>query len=57
MASWYPDKATYLKNEQELLSMLSDSDGQDPVVIYCKKEKAVKRLPAGRNVNADRFFC
>ena len=50
----YPDKDTYLKQEKELFEMLSDSDGRDTVVIYCKKEKAVKRLSVGRTVNADK---
>ena len=49
----YPDKDTYLKQERELFEILNPSEGQDAVVIYCKKEKAVKRLPAGRSVNAD----
>lgn len=52
----YADKVAYLAQEQELFEMLKDSDGQDTVVIYCKKEKAVKRLPANRNVNADRIL-
>ena len=52
----YPDKDTYLKQEGELLELLSDSDGQDSVVIYCRKEKAIKRLPANRCVNADRIL-
>ena len=50
----YPDKEAYLKQEKELFEMLSDSDGRDAVVIYCQKEKAVKRLPAGRSVDADK---
>ncbi len=52
----YEDKETYLKGETELLDMIRDSDGQDAVVIYCKKEKAVKRLPASRSVKADRLL-
>ena len=52
----YADKSAYLAREQELFDMLKDSDGQDTVVIYCKKEKAVKRLSANRNVNADRIL-
>ncbi len=52
----YEDKDAYLAAEPELLAMLQDSDGQDTVVIYCKKEKAIKRLPASRNVNADRLL-
>lgn len=50
----YPDKDSYMQQEKELLEMLSDSDGRDAVVIYCKKEKAVKRLSAGMAVNADK---
>ncbi len=52
----YEDKDTYLAQEAELFDMLTDSDGADRVVIYCKKEKAVKRLSAGRSVNADRIL-
>ena len=52
----YPDKDTYLRQEGELLGLLADSDGQDSVVIYCRKEKAIKRLPANRCVNADKLL-
>ena len=52
----YADKETYLAKEAELLDMLRASDGQDAVVIYCKKEKAVKRLTANRSVNADKLL-
>ena len=49
----FPNQASCLEREQELLTMLADSDGKDPVVLYAAAEKSVKRLPAGRNVNAD----
>lgn len=49
----YQNKESYLAEEQNLLKMLRDSDGNDPVVIYCKEEKAVKRLPAGRNIRIE----
>ena len=52
----YADRETYLAKEAELLDMLRASDGQDAVVIYCKKEKAVKRLTANRSVNADKLL-
>ncbi len=52
----YADKDTYLAQEAELFDMLKDSDGEDRVVIYCKREKAVKRLGVGRSVNADRIL-
>ncbi len=49
----FPDQASCLAREPELLNMLADSDGKDPVVLYAAAEKRVKRLPAGKNVNAD----
>ena len=49
----FPDQASCLAREPELLNMLADSDGRDPVVLYAAAEKRVKRLPAGKNVNAD----
>ena len=52
----FEDKESYLKEEAELFDMILDSDGQDAVVIYCKKEKAVKRLPANRSVQADKLL-
>ena len=42
----FPDKETYLAREKELLDLMKDSDGSASVVIYIRKEKAVKRLPA-----------
>ena len=52
----YADKESYLAGERKLFELLGDSDGQDMVVIYCKKEKAVKRLAANRSVNADKLL-
>lgn len=49
----YGSKEEYLAEEAQLLELIKDSDGQDAVVIYCRKEKAVKRLGAGRSVSAD----
>ena len=49
----YPDKETYLQQEGMLQDILKVSEGMDEVIIYCKKEKAVKRLPKGWNVTAD----
>ena len=49
----YPDKETYLQQEGMLQDILKVSEGVDEVIIYCKKEKAVKRLPKGWNVTAD----
>ena len=49
----YGSKEEYLAEEARLLELIKDSDGQDAVVIYCRKEKAVKRLGDGRSVSAD----
>ena len=46
----FPDKADYMKNEQILFGYIADSEGDDEVVIYCAKEKAIKRLPKNRNI-------
>ena len=39
-----------MEDESHLFELLKASDGDDTVVIYCRAEKAVKRLPAGRNI-------
>lgn len=49
----YPDKATYLQQEGMLQDILKVSEGMDEVIIYCRKEKVVKRLAKGWNVTAD----
>ena len=49
----YETKADFLSREQELYDLLGDSEGDDQVVIYCRKERAVKRLPQGRNIHID----
>ena len=46
----FPDKATFLDEEQIVYGYLADSDGNDEVVIYCVKERVVKRLPKNRNI-------
>ena len=46
----FPDIPTYQAQEAALLDMIKDSEGRDMVVIYCAKEKGVKRLPANRNI-------
>ena len=46
----FPDKESYLDAEQIVYGYLADSEGEDEVVIYCSKERAVKRLPRNRNI-------
>ena len=49
----FDSKDAYLKEEKNFLDMISDSEGKDTVVIYCAKEKIVKRLPANRNIHVE----
>ncbi len=49
----FRDRGEYAAREEELLRLLHDSDGTDAVVLYTASEKAIKRLPPGRNVRAD----
>lgn len=39
--------------EVELYQALKDSDGTDAVVVYISAQKAMKRLPASRNIHID----
>ena len=49
----YEDKQAYQEDEKKLFGLLAESEGDDSIVIYCKKERQIKRLPAGRNIHAD----
>ena len=46
----FPDKEAFLDEEQIVYGYLADSEGDDEVVIYCAKERAIKRLPRNRNI-------
>ena len=46
----FPDKETFLDQEQIVYGYLADSDGNDEVVIYCAKERVVKKLPKNRSI-------
>ena len=47
----FPDKETYLEEEAITYGYLADSEGNGEVVIYCEKEKIVKKLPANKNIS------
>ncbi len=49
----FADKADFLAEEKHLYEMLKSSEGRDGVVIYCAKEKAMKKLPPNRNIHVD----
>ena len=48
----YEDKEIYQAMEGEILGILKESEGPDSVVIYLKKERAKKILPANWKVEA-----
>ena len=50
----FADIEAYQAEEKVFLDMIQYSEGKDAVVIYCAKEKAVKRLPLSYSVNADK---
>ena len=47
----FPDKETYLEEEAITYGYLAGSEGNDEVMIYCEKEKIVKKLPANKNIS------
>ncbi len=49
----FDSKADFQSREQELYEIIGESEGRDRVIIYCKAERAMKRLGANRNVRAD----
>lgn len=49
----FTDADEYARREQELLTAIADSDGNDDVVVFVKSTKAIKILPPNRRVNAD----
>lgn len=49
----YANKQAYANEEAHLFEMLKTSEGEDTVVIYCKEEKAVKRLPRGYGIKVE----
>ena len=48
----FEELAGFQNAEQDLYKLLEGYDGNNTVIIYCKKEKIMKRLPKSRDVNA-----
>jgi DNA polymerase-3 subunit alpha len=46
----FSDKEAYLNKELDLNQILQPSDGRDMVVVFCEKEKIVKRLAKSQSV-------
>ncbi len=49
----FEDKEEYEKKMKEIMEEIKDSDGNDRIVIYLKKEKAKKEMPASWNICAE----
>jgi DNA polymerase-3 subunit alpha len=49
----YPSIEAFQKDENALYSILGGYDGNDNVIIFCEKEKCIKKLPKSRSVKAD----
>ena len=49
----FADKNTFLKEESALYKMLAESEGDNEIVIYCKAERAIKRLPRNKNIQIE----
>ncbi|MCQ2491931.1 MAG: DNA polymerase III subunit alpha [Lachnospiraceae bacterium] len=53
----FADKDEFFEKQQEFLSLLGNYSGKNSVVIFCKKERAIKRLPYNYSVDLnDAFF-
>lgn len=49
----FTDKTAYAKEEEVLYRMIRENEGNDEVVIYCKAERAIKRLPKNKNIQIE----
>ena len=49
----YSDTENFLKDQENLYSILNEFEGNDTVIIYCEKEKQIKKLTRNWNVNAN----
>ena len=49
----FAGKEEYEKKVHHFYQLISQSDGSDQVVVYLRKERQMKRLPAARNVKID----
>ena len=48
-----PDKQSFLEKEQELAALLAAHPGRDRVIIYCKAERAIKKMPLSCSISAE----
>ncbi len=49
----FKDIEEFRQKEEELSQMIRDFDGNDTVMIYCEKERAVKEMPKSWNIKIE----
>ncbi len=49
----FDSKEDFKSRERELYEIIGASEGNDSIVVYCRAERAIKRLGINRNVRAD----
>ena len=49
----YPDKNSFIGQQEALYTTLAGHSGNDRVIIFCKVEKAIKKLPVSWNIKAE----
>ena len=49
----FPDKQSFLEKQQELAVLLAAHPGKDRVIIYCKAERAIKRMPLSCSISTE----
>ena len=46
----FATKQDFLTNEQKIYDIIVNHDGNDEIIIFCKAEKAIKKLPRANNI-------
>ena len=52
----FEDKEAYFKESEHFMQILKEHKGTNPVVVFCRKEKAIKRLSPSYSVKDDDQF-
>lgn len=52
----FEDKEAYFKESEHFMQILREHKGTNPVVVFCRKEKAIKRLSPSYSVKDDDQF-
>lgn len=47
----FEEKQDFLRNEQKLYDIIVNHDGDDEIIVFCKAEKAIKKMPKSNNIH------